>query len=637
MAALVVVVPLAVAGALVLARRARRILLPLAVGGLLLTLVTAVAAAVTEAGATWRWAPHLELGLAVEGLAAVMAVLVPAVALPVVAFAASSLRHDAGLDRLLALLLAFVAAMLLLVTGRDLLVVLIGWELVAACSWALIGHDWRDAATPSSALSAFLTTRVGDVGLVAAAATALSSGAGTAFADLGELAGWPVHVVAGGILLASAAKSAQVPFAPWLFSAMAGPTPVSALLHSATMVAAGAYLLARTVPVLDGAAWLPTTVAALGLVTALVGGLVALTQQDLKRALAGSTSAQYGLVLAAVGAGSTAAAGAHLVTHAVFKALLFLAAGVVLHASGTLDLGRLRLGRALPFTAGAFAVGALALAAVPPLGGARSKEEILAAASHEGLWLAAGVVVAGFLSAAYAGRLAVLAFGPGPAPATHGGPTGVETAAVGALALATVGLGALWLPGAGEVVERATDGRLVAGEAWELPVSVLALAAAFGLVALLARSGRLLTGGLPRTVAAFLAGWLQLPRLAGAVIVRPVLALSRALAMADDRVVDAGVRLAAALPRALSNVLAWWTERGVDGVVLAVSGGTVRLAGATRTADERAVDRAVEDLARRTGVAGRTTRRLQTGLAHHYYLIAAAGLLAVVAVAVLGR
>lgn len=628
-------VPLAGAGIVVGTSRHRRASMPLAVGGAAATLAVGIWAAEAGATASWRWGDRLALGLEVEGLAAVMVVLVPAVALPVVAFAGATMGDDRALARLLALLLGFVGAMLVLVAAADLLTLLVAWEVVGALSWALIAHDWRDPERPPLALHAFLTTRTGDLGLVAAAAVAVAATGTAGYDSLRSLTGWPAHAVAAGLLVAAAAKSAQLPFSPWLFSAMAGPTPVSALLHSATMVAAGAYVLARIVPVLDGATWLAGAVATLGVATALAGGVVASLQTDLKAALAASTSAQYGLILVAVGAGSTAAAGAHLVTHAAFKALLFLGAGVALHAAGTLDLSRLRLGRALPFTAATFAVGALALVGLPPLGGAWSKEAILAAATHAGPWLAAGVVVASALSAFYAARLGALAFGPGGAGGVDAElhATAAERMPLAALAVATVALGALWVPGGGQVVESATGGALRSGAGWELPASLVALAGGTGLAVVAHRRRSLVGLGLPARRQAAWAAWLGLPTAARAVIVDPVLALSRSLAAFDDRAIDAGVRLAARVPPALSRALAWWGERSLDGIVQAVAGVTLAAGAGSRRVDERLVDRAVEDLARATGSAGHRSRRLQSGLSHHYYVTAAAGLLALVAVA----
>ena len=664
MAWLLLVVPLAAAAFVGLARRHRRTLLPLSLTGAFATLATGCWAAATEPSASWRWSDLLELGLAVEGLARVMVVLVPAIAVPVVAFAASSMRADVGLARLLALLAAFVGAMLVLVTARDLLTLLVAWELVGALSWGLITHEWHEPDRPQRAAHAFLTTRVGDLGLVAAAGVAVVALGPHTYADLASLRGWQANVVAGGLLLAAAAKSAQVPFSPWLFSAMAGPSPVSALLHSATLVAAGAYALARIVPALPAAAWLPGAVAGVGLATLLAGGVVATMQTDLKRALAASTSAQYGLVFVAVGAGSTAAAASHLVTHATFKALLFLGAGAVLHAAGTLDLAALRLGRSLRVTAATFTVGALALAAVPPLGGARTKESVLAAAAHHSAWLAVGVVLSGFLSALYTGRLALLTFGVGDVrPVALKSPRRTEHAALASLAVASVALGALWLPGADDLVEAATGGRLFAGEPWELAVSLLAVAAAAISIAALHRTGRLLTLGLPARPRALAAGWFGLPTAARGLVVDPVLALAAALSSFDDRVIDAGVRFTARVPGTASRAISWWGERSIDGTVHAIAGSALRAAsgsrrfddggidGAVRSVaaatmdaaagsrrlDEDGVDRAVEELARATGVAGTRSRQLQTGLAHHYYVIAAVGLVALVAVTAIGR
>ena len=643
MAWLLPAVPLVAAAGVLAAGHHRRASSAIAVAGAAAALAAGMWAAAAQPSAGWDWGPHLALGLSVEGLGRVMVVLVPAVALPVVAYAGASLAHDRALARLLALLLAFVAAMLVLVAAADLLTLLVAWELVGMASWGLIAHDWRDRDKPALALHALLTTRTGDLGLVAAAGVAIGVLGTADYAALAALDGWPASVVAAGLLVAAAAKSAQLPFSPWLFSAMAGPTPVSALLHSATMVAAGAYALARTVPLLDGAPWLPGAVAGVGVATAIAGGLVASVQSDLKRALAASTSAQYGLILVAVGAGSTAAAGAHLVTHATFKALLFLGAGVALHAAGTLELGSLRLGRALPFAASTFAVGALALAAVPPLGAARSKEQILAAAAHHSTWLAAGVVLGAFLSVLYAGRLAVLTFGPGPGPGSgpprdaHATPSTVERLSLSTLAATTVALGILWLPGAEERVEQLTGGRLFSAESWELPVSLAAIAGAVGLVVVLARSGRLVSGGLPRRVQAGIGDWFGLATLARRLVVDPVLALSQRLAVVDDRVVDAGVRAAARVPIAVSGALSGWGERSFDGAVRAVSASTLWAATASRRADEQGVDRAVESLAGGAGVAGRQSRRLQGGMSHHYYVIVAVGLVVVVAVAALGQ
>lgn len=630
--------PLLTAVVLVSLRRRPAALAPVAVGGLVATLALGVrAAAAVDAAVGWRWSPAIQLGLAVEGFGRVMVVLVPAIAAPIVAYAAAT--EAEGRTRLLALMAAFVGAMLLLVTAADFLTLLIAWELVGATSWALIAHGWRDPANAHAAAQAFVTTRFGDLGLYVAAGMAFAAAGGFAFADLGAAGRPALDVIAAGVLLAAAAKSAQVPFSPWLFSAMAGPTPVSALLHSATLVASGAYLLIRLAPALEPVGWFLPAVAAVGLVTALAGGIVAVLQTDAKRVLAGSTSAQYGLMFVAIGAWSTAAGGAHLVAHAAFKSLLFLGAGIAVHAAGTGHIAALRLGSALPRVAALSAVGTVALAGVPPFGAAWTKEQIAAAAVHASSWLAAGVFAAGLLSALYAARYQLLAYGPGGADATvtgrgggagprriHHHPGRVEVASVAALAAITVLLSVLWLPGAGPLVEAATGGVLAPTARWELVVSLATLGAAIALTWRLVQRGRLVTLGLPADVQSVAGDWLGLPAATRRVVIDPIVALSRSLARFDDRVVDAGVRGIARLAAFVSRLFSQPIESTIDGAVRAIAAATMGAATGSRATDEGAVDAAVEGSARGVGFAGHASRRLQTGLAHHYYVIQAAGL-----------
>lgn len=636
--------PLVGGAALVGLNRYPRVLAPVAVAVVLATLALGVSAATSEPSIAWSWSPAIELELRVEGFSRVMVVLVPLIAAPVIAYA--GVTEEEGRMRLLALLLVFVGAMLLLVTAADFVSLLIGWELVGAASWALIGHGWRDSDNTRAAAQAFITTRFGDLGLYIAAGLTFAGSGGFAFADLGRVDGSARDAIAAGILLAAAAKSAQLPFSPWLFSAMAGPTAVSALLHSATMVAAGAYLLIRLAPLLEPVEWFAPTVAGLGLATALAGGVVATLQTHPKRLLAGSTSAQYGLMFIAIGAGSVAAAGGQLVAHAAFKSLLFLGAGIAMHAAGSSDLAAMRLGRALPRVALLSAIGALALAAVPPLGGAWTKEQIVSAAVESSVWLGAGALAAGFLSALYAARYQLLVYGPRDAPS---GPTGpadgrsshiwprykpgrVEVASIAALATITLVLSLLWLPGAKELAERATDGELPPGPLWEFGAALATIVVAFGLVAGLWRRGLLVSLGLPPAIQTAAGDWLGVPVLARRLVVDPVLLLSSTLARFDAQVVDAGVRGAAALARLASGLLSVRIEWSVDSAVRAAAAITMAAAGGSRVSDEAGVDAAVEGGARGVGIAGRVSRRLQTGLSHHYYVIVVAGLIVSVAV-----
>lgn len=634
-------IALAFAGVFV-GRRAPRALGPFVLAAILGTLAAGAWAAIAGSSGALGWGPRLGLTVSATGFARVMTVLVPAVALPVIAYAMAT-EHE-GRARLLCLMLAFVGVMELLVLAADLLTLLIAWELVGAMSWALIGHGWKDPANPTAATQAFVTTRVGDLGLYLAAGAALSATGALSYSALAGAGGWRLDVIAAGVLLAASAKSAQVPFSPWLFSAMAGPTPVSALLHSSTMVAAGAYVLIRLAPSLEPTGWFGPATLAIGLTTAAAGGLVAFVHTHPKRVLASSTSAQYGLMFAAVGAGSTAAAGAQLVAHAAFKSLLFLAAGIAIHVAGTENLGRMRLGRKLPVVAVASGVGALALAAVPPLGAAWSKEEIVATIVASGPWLAIAIAfAAAFLSAAYSARFWTLAYGrsEGSAGDPAGGdgvrylPGRLEVAAVLALAITSLALGALWLPGAAELVERLTGGVLPAGpgvaaaRGRNFVLSVVAIAAAFTMVAWLRRTERLASGSAPAAVRAAGLAWLGIPATARALVVDPVLGLSGVLARFDDRVVDAGVRGAAWIASAGSRVLSHRGELSIDGLVRTLAGGTLLAAGASREFDERTIDRAVEDLAAGVGGAGRASRRVQSGLTHHYYVIVAGGIVAI--------
>lgn len=641
----------------------RRLLGPAALAAVLATLGIAMWGATSEATTAFWWGPQLELTVGVEGLARVMAIVIPAVAAPIVLYAVAAEADDPGLAKLVGLLVTFVGAMELLVIAADLLSLLIAWELVGAISWALIGHHWRQKDRPQRAAHAFVTTRLGDIGLYLAAGAAFAGTGSFAYADLGRAGQAELDVIAVGVLLAAAAKSAQLPFSPWLFSAMAGPTPVSALLHSATMVAAGAYALTRLAPEFTGVAWFGPLTIAIGITTAIAGGLVALVQTDFKKALAASTSAQYGLMFAAIGAGSVAAAGLHLVTQAAFKSLLFLVAGVALNAAGTGRLSKMGFGRTMPVVALFAGVGTLALAAVPPMGGAFSKEAVLAASVEAGPWAGAGVVLAGLISALYAARLHLLAFGPGTAVAPTRAPGRSEVAAMALLAGATLAMSALWLPGGRGLVERFGGSELVTGSAWELPTSIASIASAFAASFWLQRRGRLAALGLNTRAQRSAEDWLGLPTLARVAVADPVLGLARALARFDDRVVDAGSRAVAAVAGLTSRTFSWWGERrldgmvwgvaggtlaaahasrvvddrDVDGVVQAVAGSTLVAARASRAVDERGVDAMVEGLAGAVGLAGRRSRKLQSGLTHHYYVIIAVGLVGVFLVAALGR
>lgn len=623
---------LAGAGLLAAGLSARSWLGTVAAVALGLTLFLAVLATLDHWSASLTWSETLRLQAALTPLSATVAILVPAIALPVLVFAAAH-EPRPGLARLIALLLVFTGGMELLVVADDLLTLLIGWELVGACSWALIGHEWREADNPQGGLYAFVTTRLGDLGLFLAAMATFAATGGFAYSNLAGLEGMPLSVVAFGILFSAAAKSGQVPFSPWLFRAMAGPTPVSALLHAATMVAAGAYLLARLQPMLGHAAGFAETVIAVGLITALAGGLVALLQNHAKKLLAASTSAHFGLMFVAVGAGYPGVAILHLVAHAGFKALLFLTAGVAGERAGSYDLARLQLGRALPVTAALAAIGALALAGIPPLGGGWTKEAVVAAAAHHDKLLAAAGMAAGGLSAAYALRFQLLANGFAAQPGEGARPAPAVYAALAGLAAFTLLLSPLWLAVVHEAVGQLLAVEIPEPTAAETVASLGAIALGLSTGLFLARHHAAL-GASGRSAAA--AAWLGLPTLIATTIVRPFERGAEAAAWLDGQAIAGAARGLAGLGEWLAGTVAWLDGRGVD----AAARGIAALGTATARALARFGEWTVEGLpqgsAALVGMSGRDARRLQTGLSHHYFTVIALGAAVMLAILVLG-
>ncbi|WP_018654789.1 NADH-quinone oxidoreductase subunit L [Actinomadura flavalba] len=332
----------------------------------------------------------IRVGLHVDGLAALMVVMVCTVAFAVQLYSVAYMAKDARYSSYAAFISLFTAAMLLVVLSGDLLVLYAGWEVMGVCSYFLIGHHWEDRANSRAAVKAFLVTRLGDVGFLLGIII-LGVGAGTFSID-GIIQRAPMlpdgTVLAAALLLLAgvAGKSAQFPLHTWLPDAMAGPTPISALIHAATMVAAGIYVVARLFDVFVQA---PTALAVLGVlaVVSMVGAaLAALAQDDLKRVLAYSTISQLAVMAAGLAVGAKPAAVFHLVAHGAFKALLFLAAGSVIFVAGTNLLagyGGLR-GR-MPLTFGAMTIGFAALAGVPPVSGFFSKDAVLEGAQHAAL------------------------------------------------------------------------------------------------------------------------------------------------------------------------------------------------------------------------------------------------------------
>lgn len=368
-----------------------------------LTAVLAVLASVVHPAATAPFLQGIDAGVAVDGLSAVLVVTVSAVTCAVLVFAAGEFGPDESRARFSGLMLLFAGAMLVTVTATGLALLLVGWEVMGATSWALIGFWWREPPRVHAANVAFLTTRAADLGLYLAAGAALAGGVGTlALPELPAATSPWLTVLTAGIVVAALGKSAQVPFHFWLSRAMEGPSPVSALLHSATMVAAGAYLLLRLSPVLVASGWAEPLVSWFGAGTALVLGLVALVQTDLKQLLAASTCAQIGFMVLAAGTGGITGGAMLLVAHAATKSALFLAAGAWLTVLGTKALPALRgAARRYPVVGATFTVAAATLAGLPPLSLWITKDAVLAAAMERAPELYAIGSAAGVVSAVY--------------------------------------------------------------------------------------------------------------------------------------------------------------------------------------------------------------------------------------------
>jgi len=359
----------------------------------------------------------VNVGLNVDGLAAIMVVVVTAVSFLVQIYSQGYMHGDGGYWRYFAYMSLFTASMLGLVLMDNLVMVYVFWEMVGVSSYLLIGFWFDRPAAAAAAKKAFLVTRLGDLGFLVAIILIYTE-AGTfdiqaiqELAITGALAGTTLTLFALGIFAGAAGKSAQVPFQVWLPDAMEGPTPVSALVHSATMVAAGVYLVARMFPVFQESSDAMAVVAAIGGITAITAALLGIVMTDIKRVLAYSTISQLGYMMLALGIGAYVAAIFHLMAHAFFKAMLFLGAGSVNHATNTFDIRQMGgLRHAMPITFATFLIGSLSLSGVFPLAGFWSKDEILGDAwAHKPYLFWIGLVTSG-LTALYMFRVIFMTF-----------------------------------------------------------------------------------------------------------------------------------------------------------------------------------------------------------------------------------
>ncbi|MFJ2163137.1 NADH-quinone oxidoreductase subunit L [Streptomyces sp. NPDC087856] len=648
LAVLVPLLPfLGAAAGLLLGRTAPGFVRPLAVLPSLAALALAAVVAVRQGGdaavdAATELTPTgsvpIELALHIDGFAALVAVLVGFVATCVQIYSTGYLRDDPRYPSYAALVSLFTSAMLLVVYSGDLIVLLVGWEVMGICSYFLVGHYWETPEARAASIKAFLVTKLGDVPfLIGLFALATDAGSFRITKVLDTVAHGGLHhptLIALLLLAGVAGKSAQFPLHTWLPDAMAGPTPVSALIHAATMVAAGVYFVARLLPVFEASSAAMVVLAVMAAVTMAGSGLAALAQDDIKRVLAYSTIGQLGYMTGALAVGDRGAAVFHLLSHGAFKALLFLAAGVVIHATGTNSLAAMsRMGNVRARVPDAFwtmTVALLALAAIPPFSGFFSKESVLGAAEHAATgdtahipgaagWIVLGAgLLAALLTAAYATRLWLLAFhGKGVEAPDHGRQPVAMNAVLWVLAVPSLALGGLayrvlpdWFDGRDLTPTLTTSvlgtgvalvGVVVTYGAWRQTTAFAAGAPlgavaahpegdaglveaeaiashtpAYGDVASApdpADPGRLLLGPLHRhAVTGF-----HLDAVYGALFVRPVLAAADLVRFLDREVVDTYVRGAGTLPRLLGAAVRRAQTGNLQTYVSALLAGTVVL------------------------------------------------------------
>jgi len=372
----------------------------------------------------------IHLGLMVDSLTVVMLIVVTVVSLMVQIYSQGYMHGDPGYHRYFAWMSLFTGSMLGLVLAGNLLQLFVFWEMVGLCSYLLIGFWFHRPAARNAAAKAFIVTRLGDFGFLAAILVLFFN---TGTFDIGELHGLAVAGTLAGATLTWAAvgifsgamgKSAQFPLHVWLPDAMEGPTPVSALIHAATMVAAGVFLVARAFPLFEHSVEAVTTVAVIGGFTAIFAATMGLVMTDIKRVLAYSTISQLGYMMLGLGTGGVAIGIFHLFNHAFFKALLFLGAGSVNHATGTFDMRQMGgLRKIMPWTYATFLIASLSIAGIWPLSGFWSKDEILASSLSSQPVLFALALITVFMTAFYMFRVVFLTFGGeyrGGSPEAHG-------------------------------------------------------------------------------------------------------------------------------------------------------------------------------------------------------------------------
>ncbi|MFY8150168.1 MAG: NAD(P)H-quinone oxidoreductase subunit 5 [Prochlorococcaceae cyanobacterium] len=582
---------------------------------------------------------NLQMGFRVDALGAVMLSLVTTIALLVMVYSDGYMAHDKGYVRFFTYLALFSSSMLGLVISPNLLEIYVFWELVGMCSYLLVGFWYDRDGAANAAQKAFVVNRVGDFGLLLGMLGLFWATGSFGFEEIGAHLS---EAVAGGslsngvavilcllVFMGPMAKSAQFPLHVWLPDAMEGPTPISALIHAATMVAAGVFLVARLQPVYEPFPAVQLTIAVIGTITLFLGASIALTQMDLKKGLAYSTVSQLGYMMLAMGCGAPVAGMFHLVTHAFFKAMLFLGSGSVIHAMEEVVghepvlaqdmrlMGGLR--RWMPITSSTFLIGCIAIAGIPPLAGFWSKDEILGQAfnTYPFLW-AMGFITAG-MTAFYMFRLYFLTF--------EGEFRGTDSALQAEL-MAAAGR-------AGEQEEDHGHGHHASHpheSGWQMAMPLAVLAVPSVLIGLLGTPWNSLFAGLldPHEAAEMAEHfrWSEFLPLAGASVAISVAGISLAVFAYALRRIDLGTAVAARFPQINAFLANKWYLDAINEKLFVQ--GSRKLARSVLEVDSKVVDGVVNLTGLVTLGSGEGLKYFETGRAQFYALIVFGGVIALV-------
>jgi len=605
----------------------------------------ALAEQLAGAGTTellFNWASagnfNLQMGFRVDALAAVMLALVTTIAVLVMVYSDGYMAHDKGYVRFFTYLALFSSSMLGLVISPNLLEIYVFWELVGMCSYLLVGFWYDRDGAANAAQKAFVVNRVGDFGLLLGILGLFWATGSFGFEEIGSrlqeaiaggsVPGWAAITLCLLVFMGPMAKSAQFPLHVWLPDAMEGPTPISALIHAATMVAAGVFLVARLQPVYVPFPEVQTVIAVVGTITLFLGASIALTQMDLKKGLAYSTVSQLGYMMLAMGCGAPIAGMFHLVTHAFFKAMLFLCSGSVIHAMEEVVghepvlaqdmrlMGGLR--KFMPITSTTFFIGCLAISGIPPLAGFWSKDEILGQAfgSFPILWVA-GFLTAG-MTAFYMFRLYFLTF----EGSFRGGNKDVQVELMAA---------------AGKVVEPHGDSShsLAAHpheSGWQMAMPLAVLAIPSALIGLLgtpwhSRFAALLNPEEAAEMAAHFS-WAEFLPLAGSSVAISGAGITLAVVAYLLHKIDLGTVVAGRFP-AVNRFLAnkWYLDALNDKIFVQ---GSRKLAKQVLEVDSKVVDGVVNLTGLVTLGSGEGLKYFETGRAQFYALIVFGGVIALV-------